>query len=285
MEKFKAPLHLPHKGGEPQQQATSKKASHTGGGLEGAFTFLFVGRIVRDKGMNELMRAFQRLSKRCREARLVLVGDYEDDLDPISQEARDIIAQNGQIEAVGPKYGDELLACYAAADCFVFPSYREGFPNTVLEAGAMGLPCIVTDINGSREIVVNGNDNENDNENDNDNGNGNDNENDNENDNDNDNGNEDDNGNGNEKRRTKTKNEKVKVSVNVIVKKNGMVIPPRDEEALYEAMWRMMTDTEARERMAANARPMIAARFEQGFVRKCLYEFYDEIFELSRCSI
>ena len=42
----------------------------------------------------------------------------------------------------------------AIADCFVFPSYREGFPNVVLEAGAMELPCIVTDINGSNEIVI-----------------------------------------------------------------------------------------------------------------------------------
>ena len=179
------------------------------------FTFLFVGRIVRDKGINELVGAFRRLSKRYPQARLVLVGNYEDDLDPISQESRDIITSNEQIEAVGPQYGDELLACYAAADCFVFPSYREGFPNTVLEAGAMGLPCIVTDINGSREIIMNG--------------------------------------------------------------KNGMVIPPRDEDALYEAMWRMMTDDELRQQMAANARPMIASRFEQSFVRQCLYDFYDEI--------
>ena len=44
---------------------------------------------------------------------------------------------------------------YVDADCFVMPSYREGFPNTVLEAGAMGLPSIVTDINGSREIIEN----------------------------------------------------------------------------------------------------------------------------------
>ena len=57
---------------------------------------------------------------------------------------------------VGPKYDDELLGYYAASDCFVFPSYREGFPNTVLEAGAMELPSIVTDINGSREIIKNG---------------------------------------------------------------------------------------------------------------------------------
>jgi glycosyltransferase involved in cell wall biosynthesis len=42
------------------------------------------------------------------------------------------------------------------SDCFVMPSYREGFPNTVMEAGAMGLPSVVTDINGSREIIIHG---------------------------------------------------------------------------------------------------------------------------------
>lgn len=57
---------------------------------------------------------------------------------------------------MGHKHGDDLPRAYAVADCFVMPSYREGFPNTVLEAGAMGLPSIVTDINGSREIVENG---------------------------------------------------------------------------------------------------------------------------------
>ena len=201
------------------------------------FTFLFVGRIVRDKGMNELMAAFDKLSKKYPQARLVLVGRYENSLDPISQEARDIITRNPNIDAVGPKYGDDLLAYYAAADCFVFPSYREGFPNTVIEAGAMGLPCIVTDINGSREIITNEcsvlsvecSEGE------------------------------------------KTQNLKLKT------KSNGIIIPSKDADALYEAMEMMMTDEEMRQRMASCARQMIADRFEQGFVRKCLYDFYDEI--------
>lgn len=65
------------------------------------------------------------------------------------------------IHAVGPQYGDDLLAYYAVSDCFVlfcfvFPSYREGFPNTVLAAGAMGLPSVVANINGSREIIIEG---------------------------------------------------------------------------------------------------------------------------------
>lgn len=120
------------------------------------FTFLFVGRIVKDKGINELIAAFQRISATHPEARLLLVGRYENDLDPISSETRQIIDTNANIIPTGPQYGDNLLTHYAASECFVFPSYREGFPNTVLEAGAMGLPCIVTDINGSREIIQEG---------------------------------------------------------------------------------------------------------------------------------
>ena len=178
------------------------------------FTFVFVGRIVRDKGINELCQAMALLSG-IAPVRLLLVGPYEDDLDPISQPSKDIIENNSSVEYLGSKYGDELLACYAAADCFVFPSYREGFPNTVIEAGAMGLPSIVTDINGSREIIVQG--------------------------------------------------------------ENGVIIPSRDADALYQAMLDMVRYKAAHERMAANARKMIASRFEQGFVRKCLLDYYDEI--------
>lgn len=182
---------------------------------ENRFTFLFVGRVVRDKGINELCSAFERLNKDYRETRLILVGPYEDALDPISEKSKIIIDGDDAVEAVGAKSGDELLAYYAAADCFVMPSYREGFPNTVLEAGAMGLPSVVTDINGSREIIVDG--------------------------------------------------------------ENGVIVPSQNAEVLYEAMQKMLIDEEKREYMARNARKMIAYRFEQGFVRKCLYDFYDEI--------
>lgn len=184
---------------------------------DGVFTFLFVGRIVRDKGINELVKAFQHIHSHNLNTRLWLVGAYEDSLDPISNETRQIIADNDGIEAVGVKRGDELLAYYAAADCFVFPSYREGFPNTVLEAGAMGLPSVVTDINGSREIIIEG--------------------------------------------------------------FNGVIIPPRDEQALFEAMTEMLDNTEKRKEMATNARPLIAQRFEASFVRACLYDFYRRIFK------
>lgn len=118
------------------------------------FRFLFVGRIVGDKGVNELVEAFLLLNKEYPETRLALVGNYEMDLDPLKTETLKIIEENPCIDACGPRYGDELLVEYVKSDCFVMPSYREGFPNTVLEAGAMGLPSIVTNINGSREIII-----------------------------------------------------------------------------------------------------------------------------------
>lgn len=119
------------------------------------FTFMFVGRIVGDKGVNELVEAFTQLHEKYENTKLVLVGPYENHLDPVSELTQNRIEANSAIVAVGPKFGDDLLVEYVKADCHVLPSYREGFPNTPMEAGALGLPNIVTDINGAREIVVN----------------------------------------------------------------------------------------------------------------------------------
>ena len=79
----------------------------------------------------------------------------------------------------------------------------------------MRLPSIVTDINGSREIIIDG--------------------------------------------------------------KNGVIIPPRDSEALYRAMRAFVTDKERTREMAGNARPLISSRYEQTYVRRCLKDFYRQI--------
>ena len=205
---------------------------------DNVFTFLFVGRIVKDKGINELVEAYIRLHDEYRNVRLILVGSFEESLDPISPTTKEQIEKTPDIIVAGEQSGDNLIAYYAAADCFVFPSYREGFPNTVIEAGAMELPCIVTDINGSREIIT---------------------------------------GAPLQLPFVDRDNEVMNAPVLVSVKQNGIIIPSKDVEALYEAMKRMVTDKEIREEMVKNARPMIESRFEQGFVRKCLHEFYEEI--------
>lgn len=117
------------------------------------FTFVFVGRIVRDKGIGELVDAFSRLNKEITGTRLLLVGYYED-TDPLDDAVRQEIDNNPAIVMAGRQ--TDVRPWYAASDALAFPSYREGFPNVVLEAGAMGLPSIVTDINGSREIISEG---------------------------------------------------------------------------------------------------------------------------------
>lgn len=118
------------------------------------FTFVFVGRIVRDKGMNELLSSFDRLSMTKTNVRLILVGREEPELDPISEKSGKILSTNEYILAVGEQ--PDVRPWLASADALVFPSYREGFPNVVIEAGAMGVPSIVTDINGSNEIIIDG---------------------------------------------------------------------------------------------------------------------------------
>lgn len=180
------------------------------------FTFIFIGRIVRDKGINELVKSFSRLNSKYPKTRLLLVGPYEENLDPLAPETLAEINSNEAIEAVGPQ--KDVRPWLAASDAFVFPSYREGFPNVVIEAGAMGLPSIVTDINGSREIIIE--------------------------------------------------------------KENGTIIPSHDVERLYQAMEKMLSNKNSRLAMASKSRRLIASRFEQGFVHKCLINYYKEILNL-----
>jgi glycosyltransferase involved in cell wall biosynthesis len=113
--------------------------------------FVFVGRLVGDKGINELITAFTEINTHNKTAKLLLVGPYEHELDPLEQSTLDAIYENTNIITVG--FQDDIRPFLAISDVFVFPSYREGFPNVVMQAGAMGLPSIVTDINGSNEII------------------------------------------------------------------------------------------------------------------------------------
>lgn len=176
-------------------------------------TFCFVGRIVGDKGMNELAEAFARLEKEFPSCRLLLVGDFEEKLDPVSPETKRMFLENSRVTFAG--WQQDIRPYLAASDIFVFPSYREGFPNVVLQAGAMGLPSIVTDINGSSEIIRDG--------------------------------------------------------------VNGVIIPPRDTEALWKAMRNMLTDEAARRKMAANARNLIGSRYDRMFLWQELKKTYKSL--------
>lgn len=175
-------------------------------------TYISIGRLVGDKGINELVEAFIRLNKENPNTRLILVGPEEQELDPLYPTTIDMIKNCPSIHAVG--FQSDIRPWLKASDVAVLASYREGFPNVVIEAGAMGLAQIVTDINGANEIIIEG--------------------------------------------------------------ENGTIIPPRNTDALYSAMKKML-DKNYRLSLASKARKLIASRYEQSFVRKCLYEFYEEI--------
>jgi glycosyltransferase involved in cell wall biosynthesis len=113
--------------------------------------FIFVGRLVGDKGINELVAAFDTLTKHFQNIKLLLVGAFESDLDPLNNQTLKMIDDNSAILSAG--FQQDVRSYFAIADALVFPSYREGFPNVVLQAGAMGLPSIVSDINGCNEII------------------------------------------------------------------------------------------------------------------------------------
>lgn len=177
---------------------------------EGVFTFCFIGRVVRDKGINELISAFVRLQKKYAKIRLILVGPFEKKLDPISEETENQIFHNSAIEFMD--FQNDVRPFLVASDAFVLPSYREGFPNAVIQAGAMGLPSIVTDINGSTEIVEAG--------------------------------------------------------------KNGVIVEPQNEVALYQAMEDFVLHPEKVKAMAQNCRKMMADKFDQKILWAALLDEY-----------
>ena len=119
------------------------------------FVFIFVGRLVGDKGINELVQAFNHCHlERSRETKLLLVGPFETELDPLCTETLKEIQENANIISVG--FQQDVRPYFSISNALAFPSYREGFPNVVMQAGAMGLPSIVTDINGCNEIIKDG---------------------------------------------------------------------------------------------------------------------------------
>jgi glycosyltransferase involved in cell wall biosynthesis len=113
--------------------------------------FLSVGRIVHDKGMDELLRAFIPIHQQNDRARLILVGAFEDELDPISDEARRILQTHPAVIQAGWSDAVEYFMHFSYA--LVHPSHREGFPNVLLQAGALLCPIICSRIEGNVDIV------------------------------------------------------------------------------------------------------------------------------------
>ncbi|WP_345031597.1 glycosyltransferase family 4 protein [Ravibacter arvi] len=192
------------------------------------FVFIFVGRMVGDKGINELVGAFSKMTGQGKSGsgdphipggesvtlksgvKLLLIGNFERDLDPLLPDTEREINTNPDIIFAG--YQSDVRPFFAISDCLVFPSYREGFPNVVMQAGAMELPAIVSNINGCNEIVEEG--------------------------------------------------------------KNGMIVEPKDQEALQSAMKYVLEHRVDYDKLKQHARDMITSRYEQSVIWAALLEEY-----------
>lgn len=123
-------------------------------GMKKGFTFCFVGRIVKDKGVNELIAAFKKLTDLYHDVNLVIVGAFEDNDNSVKTVTRTEIEANPNIHYCGRQKDVRPFMCIS--DVFVLPSYREGFGVVLMEAGALDIPCITTDISGCNEIIQDG---------------------------------------------------------------------------------------------------------------------------------
>jgi len=175
------------------------------------FVFIFVGRLVKDKGINELVKAFSKLNKEHTATKLLLVGPFEQEIDPVFPETFDTIKNNPNIISVG--HQNDVRTYFAISNCLSFASYREGFPNVVMQAGAMNLPSIVTNINGCNEIIIDN--------------------------------------------------------------KNGIIIEPKDELSLYNAMKLVLNNPELLYSLKQNSRQMIVSRYNKNIVWEAILNEYN----------
>jgi len=178
------------------------------------FIFGFIGRLVQDKGINELVKAFLQINKLRPESKLLLVGEVENS-NPIEKNIELEIKTNANILNVG--FQKDVRPYYKIMDVFVFPSYREGFGVALMEASAMNVPSIATDIIGCNEIIAKG--------------------------------------------------------------INGMLIQPKSEEELFDAMKVFISDEEKRAVMAMASRNYVIEKYEQNNLWHKTLESYCSISE------
>ncbi len=120
---------------------------------ESTFTYLLcIGRLVADKGIVELVHVFTVIQKQQPQLKLILVGDFESSLDPLPGATLQAIQEHPGIIHI--KWTQQVEYFMHIANLFVFPSHREGFPNVLLQAGAMQLPIVCSRIPGNIDIVT-----------------------------------------------------------------------------------------------------------------------------------
>lgn len=112
----------------------------------------FVGRLTRDKGVPELVEAFDAILRAVPDAHLLLVGWFDASEDALGDDLRSCIENNPRIHCTG--FVEHTAPYFRVLDLLVLPTWREGFPNVVLEAAATGIPVITTSCTGASDSVV-----------------------------------------------------------------------------------------------------------------------------------
>lgn len=131
----------------------TERLRHRYGIGEDDFLFIFMGRIVKDKGVNEMVEAFTRYRKENPHVRLMILGAFENGQNPVDVRVQNMIKGNKGGVVYGGKQSD-VRPFLAASQCLLLPSYREGFGMVLMEAGAMGVPVICSDIIGCNNVVT-----------------------------------------------------------------------------------------------------------------------------------
>lgn len=177
---------------------------------EGASVWVYIGRIVKDKGVGELLDSFVKIKLLYPNDELWLIGEEEPERDPLFEHHKKIILNNDSIVRWG--FQKDVRPFLAVSGLLVFPSYREGFPNVPLQAAAMECAMILSDINGCNEIVTH--------------------------------------------------------SI------NGLLVPPANQQALYNAMLKLRSDSELRNYFSENARQSVMVRYSRQKILNALLEEY-----------
>jgi glycosyltransferase involved in cell wall biosynthesis len=171
---------------------------------------LFVGRITDDKGVRELLLAFQNARVKAHNAHLLIVGHFDEESGVANALKRKDVEGIANVHLVD--YTPIPEAYMAIADILCLPSYREGFGTVVIEAAAMGLPTVGTEIYGLTDAVAHG--------------------------------------------------------------ETGLLVPPRDADALARALEQLLADTALRERMGQAARQRVLEHFDSNqFSLKIMREY------------
>jgi glycosyltransferase involved in cell wall biosynthesis len=183
---------------------------------ETATVISFLGRLVIDKGIRELEGAWQMVRNRYPDAHLIVAGPIESE-SPLHPELLERLEQDDRVHLPGRI--DDPASVFAASNLFVLPTYREGFPNVLLEAASMNLPVVATDIPGCVDAVQNG--------------------------------------------------------------VTGLLVPPRDADALAEAMIELLEDPRRAAAMGRAARARVCAQFRPETIWQGVHGVYVEELDTS----